>query len=327
MSESNESSFKLSRTNLVLLFLLITFHVLGYVLSPTKSAYALGVMVGGVTVALLIPSVLALLTWRLSGRKPRAGNLVFGVLAMLMLVSAIGQRVKPPHARDQVLQEMEAQTVDAKRAIAAAETPEDVDASVQEFVGAVNASMQKMIAETSGDERQMYIRLNAHMQESQAEMLKWREALAAFQDPKVFNFSVLAVEDDWERQRGVLSAYFDASEAFHAYFLEVPDRLKKRMEGLPEKVTKGAVSGAIESHERQKPHFVPLMNAHKTYAKRMLGVMDFMQEATGGWETSESGKILFTQDGLLAEFDVLMGKIAEDEATIGQLEAALQQVL
>ena len=90
-----KESYKLSKTNIIISIIFIVFIIAGYILSKSINTYGVAYLLGGIVGTFIFPFLISLITWFISKRNNKYGNIAFTVVMVLMILSKITQFFSP----------------------------------------------------------------------------------------------------------------------------------------------------------------------------------------------------------------------------------------
>ena len=315
--------YKLSKSNKIYFSVVAVLSIGVFVVMSDPTPYGLGVLTGRLIGYFLIPALIALIVWWLSGRKEKGGSWTFNIVLTLVILVQIGQfgnNVQP----SQVLSEYKEEQEKFKRDISNIKDPEEFDDVYKKHVASMKHSLSDLSEVSEGTEKQLYIIMNEYVGESQLVVQKWQDSLAAAQSPRILDYSLLNSDEEFDYQKNVLNIYVENTKAYGIYDANTIPDLKKRLSVLGEEnaTVRVAVNSATEGYLSQKPIFEPLMRAHTEYGNGMIQMLDLLQKNKDMW-SYENDELMISDDRLLSQYNELVEEFGSKVETINTLSSKL----
>ena len=317
-----EQRFGLSKSNLIYFGIVAILHIALFVAFSQKSAYLTGELIGKLIALLLFPALFARLAWALATNKKRWASVTFNVVLTLFLFGQLGQAANRGRQAQQ-LAELEKSRDRFKADVAATDDPDQLDAAYKDFVGSVKGSFDRLSEGSTGSERRFYQIMKGFVSDSEDAARKWNDAYNAVLAPDILDYGHLSDDQEYDRQRGVLTAYVEVTRSYLTFFAGMMPDLEQRLAELGEnELAKGALKGAEEKYRKQQPVFEPLMQTHVEYGLELIEVLDLLQANAAAW-SMENDELVFDDGETQEAFGQLLGSLINKETTIETLSNKL----
>ena len=319
--------YKLSKSNKIYFSVVAVLSIGVFVVMSEPTPYGLGVLTGRLIGYFLIPALIALIVWWLSGRKEKGGswtfNIVLTLVVSLVILGQIGQYGNNIQL-SQTLADLQEQQEEFKRDISNIEDPEEYDDAYNEHVDSMKQGFSDLSEVSEGVEKQFYVIMNEYTDEVQLATQKWQDSFKAVQAPRILDYSLLNSDEEFIYQRNVLNSYTENTKAYDIYYANMVPGLKKRLSVLEGEnaIVIGAVNAATKNYNLQKPIFEPLMRAHIEYGNSLIQVLDLLQKNKDMW-SYENNELMINSDNMLSQYNELVEVIGGNEATINTLSSKL----
>ncbi len=319
--------FKYSTFN-KLFFGLFAVTTLGlFIAFGEKTSFEIGRVIGKLVGTFLLPTVAALITWLMSGRKEGAGNLVFNVILGLMVlgqVAQFGNRI----LNQQQMEEMQVQRQEFKSNALSTDDPEEFAEVYEEFSTSIRDGLKELSERSTGSEKLGYSIMSEFTSYSMQRAQAWQSAFAAIQSPRILDLSLLKTPGEYEFQRKVIQEYLENTVNYEAYFDNALADLKDRLSvmGDNDPFAAGALQETREKFSLQRPIVKPLMAAHIEYGSAMIGLIDLLWENPDEW-SFENGEVFIENDEMIAQFNRIVETLGSQEVIINELSTKLIEAM
>ncbi|MEN8131796.1 MAG: hypothetical protein ABFS45_16730 [Pseudomonadota bacterium] len=319
--------YTLSKSNKIYFSVVAVLSFGAFVAMSEPTPYGIGRLTGSLIGYFLIPALIALIVWWLSGRKEKGGSWTFNIVLTLVILGQIwqfGDNTKP----SQVLSEFGEEREKFKRNISSIEDPEELDDARDKYVDSIKHGFGDLSEASEGAQKQFYIIMNGYVGEAQLAAQKWKDSFNAAQSPRILDYSLLNSDEEFDYQRNVLNLYVENTKVYSIYQANsVPDLIKRLSVLEEENATfSGAVNGATEQYLAQKPIFEPLMRAHIEYGNGMIQMLDLLQVNKDMW-SYENDELIFSDDRLLSQYNELVEVFSNSAGTINTLSSKLVDLM
>jgi hypothetical protein len=315
-----QESFKPSNVSKVMLVSGAVCNAAVTALGNDWSPEGTGRFLGAVTFPLLIPLLVSLGVWRVSGRRQAAGNATLMALSGLMILAAFGQ-LDDMASRGRAVHELRDAQQSLRESLQAG-SPEEVDTAYNQFAETVTNQFDALAENSTGDEARVYAVLADFTRESASRSNHWRELSGAVMAPEILDLDRLVRMKDYQEQLDTLDAYITGTKTFKADILGMLDVLTERLRpiGLETKPVQGVLAGYREKFEKQRPSLLPLLDAHVAYGESIRDVVRFLRRIDTHWSRSEGNTVLDT-DEHISEYNALIDELTRTETELQELDA------
>ena len=318
--------YTLSKSNKIYFLIVAVLSIGAFIAMSDPTPYGIGGLIGRLIGLFLIPALIALIVWLLSGRKEKGGSWTINIVLTLVILGQVGQFGNniQPSQQSQVLSEFGEAQVEFKRDISNIEDPEEFDDVYKKHVASMKHSLSDLSEMSEGTEKQFYMIMNEYVGEAQLVVQKWQDSFDAAQSPRILDYSLLNSDEEFDYQKNVLNYYTENTKAYGIYYANTVPDLKGRLSVLEEEnpFVKGAVEAATEKYLSQKSVFEPLMQAHIEYGNGMIQMLDLLQKNKDMW-SYENDELLFSDDRLLSQYNELVEVSGSKVETINTLSSKL----
>lgn len=313
-------SFELSVLDKFVLFIAVLANGSVAALRNDWSPEGAGYFLGSITMPLFIPLLLALLVWRLSGRRQAAGSATLLAFSGLMILSAFAQ-----FSQTLVRGSAENELLNARETFRnnlAEGPPEDAGSAYNQFADTVGNSFDTLARNSRGDAARVYSVMADFSRESAAQASRWRELADAAMAPEILDLDLLVRSKDYQGQLDTLTAYIEATRSYKETVLGMYGELTERLRpiGLESEEVKGVLKGYRERFAEQRPVLIPLMDAHVTYGESLSEAIKFLRRIDTHWDR-EDGVTLLDTDDHVNEYNRLIDAVVQSENELNALDA------
>ena len=109
----------------------------------------------------------------------------------------------------------------------------------------------------------------------QTENQKWETTWNGINQDRFFDFTKIKQEGEMKWQLATVVSYLTASTNYLAYMTNELERMKETLKPLypDNKLAQGAVKGAKQKFDQQRPIMVPLFKRHISYGSKMYEIV------------------------------------------------------
>jgi hypothetical protein len=313
----------------VLLTGLMVFLALRH--SPGSLAHDIGYGIGTGMAALLLPTLLSWLIWKLGGPSARQIGAHTGVFVGMLVLAVLGQLMqtgKQKVAQAAAVQRMERETHETRAKMLGAIDqnggiqPEDSVA----FLNRATANLEQVAANASGDERQVAQVMQAFMQDLQRHSQSYASAFAGLQPEHAFDLTRLADEEIRAARRKIIADFRAANADLRRVYADGPVSIEAglRARGLSDAVIRQTVDQYNRSSGADRERVLAIRDIDGTLADLMDQLVDFATKHEGAWSLDEdTGALQLPSDEAVAEYN----RLIERAVAIGQQQIELQKEL
>ena len=171
--------------------------------------------------SLLWPSLFGWAVWRLSGRKEKRGRLTLNLVLALIVLGQIGQAGKQfLGARKFTVLRVQQQTF--RDELASTDDPEKRRESINRFMKSTNSELDRLASSGSEEDKAYFRIIGEFARSSQAIAFEWEDAYEAVEDPRVFDFSLLDSDEEFDYQIDTLRRYIEKTKIYRDRFSQPP---------------------------------------------------------------------------------------------------------
>ncbi|HWA24938.1 MAG TPA: hypothetical protein VG734_04615 [Lacunisphaera sp.] len=304
---------------------LFVLHALSYQNNPTP--YQQGGMIGQAIVLFLVPSVVAWIVWRASGRSTRAGRNGFLITLGLVALNQIPEALREAHRyhNADVIAEL------------ARESKTDLRASLErdgvvsgEAAGRILDKASKTFAEqvaaNTGEDREIALCMQEFMSRGSAVRQRQLAAVKAADMSTFFDLDSLATASLRSARRDALRQLQESNAALREYLEQgsswveaeltrrqvSPDRIRKMMAGY--------AAGAA----RNMPTALAIRGTDEDLVGLMLDFLAFAEEFEGKWsKDAKSGDLVLPTNAASERYNNLIKQVND----VSQKQLELQKTL
>lgn len=322
-SSKVKQSYSLSTSNKIFYGLAILFSVVSFFLIGKFSSYEFGQLFGKVISYMLLPFFISWIIWRITGRSKIAGSITFNIILVLLL---LGQVVKTAEQieKNESLEAIKSEKNQFKEYLSENEDAnfEEAGEAYNKFTDSVKDEFKNLSEKSQGSEKLFFKLMAEFVNETQAEVLTWRNSYSEALSDDLFNYPLLKSDQDYESRKAAIRRYISASKKYLRSFEDTIPKLKSHLEpvGKDNALVKGAIEGALEKHNKQKPIFNPLIQEHIKYGENLIAMLDLLQNNKNQWSYDNSTDQLLFDDNQISEtYDELFEKVTNNETAITTL--------
>ncbi len=193
-----------------------------------------------------------------------------------------------------------------KKNIFSTTDPSETEAAYTKYVDSLKDGFSNLSDTSTGNEKHFYKIMGEFINESQVIVQNWQNSFNAIQTPEIQDFTQLKSDEEFDRREKVIRLYIEKTNAYYDFFNNMIPILKKRLSVLGERnqFAIGAVKGARQKYNLQKPIFEPLKQAHLEYGNNFIQLNELLQKNNGEW-SFENNTLMFTTDSVLGRFNML----------------------
>ena len=319
---------KLSKLNKMYVGSVLGVYLIFFVAFVEKTPFTVGRHVFAPVLALfIVPTLIAWVVWRFSGRQERTGNIAFAAVLSLLLLGQVGQFLGNV-SESLAIKDLHRDGKELRREISTNEhTPSERAALTKEYADKIESTFEQRAAQSSGAEKHLYKAMEEFVRETRAANARWKEAYEAAGDSRILDYSVLTNHGEFEAQRNTLKKYVAESVTYGKYHTNMMSNLAAKLDasGVRGDLARGTLEGARRKYELQRPILVPLMEAHVGYGQTMLEILDLLEESTGKWSL-DNDTLQIEDDAMLSKFNALVERLAGHEESVNTLSDRLLKV-
>lgn len=321
---SDKPEYALSTSNKLYFGIVAVVIIALFLVNPDLSPEHIGRLIGRVFSLLLFPAMFAWIVWRLTGKKENGGSITFNVVLTLILLGQVAQTSRT----NMELESIQVEKEKFQDTFASSENPEEVTTAYNEYVDNMQNSFKDLSDQNTGAKKQFFAIMANFTSESQKIAQAWQQSYLAVSSDRLLDYSLLNNDKEFQYQKSILQDYIGQTETYGESYKNTLPRLQKDLSVLDQNdpMVKGAIEGATEKYEQQRPIFEPLMQAHLSYGKNLISVLDLLHDHQGQW-SSEDGQIQFNDDDTLESFNQLVEQLIDNETSINTLAEQLVKTL
>lgn len=296
-----------------------------------NSGYMIGYFVGSLISPFVLPLLLGWLSWRLSGKRLWAGNVVFSVILGLTCLSQLAGMASAYLPKPQAPEVLEIN----RRLNELDAVGKNLASTVEERLGAIDSVANGMddYAKSTNNEREaITLRVGAKSMRQINEML---EAFAQAQDVSIEDesFSLNAGDytdpDQFDHAREVIQAYGQTCRHIVDYYAQLEANITALFiqEGFsPPDATQAAAQMASGVSQQRRDHIDLVYGIRYDYATSIDKYLKLLQENWGKWEYDPNDDtVYFEDDDTIAAYNQLTNRIVWLEECMNELNAEMAQ--
>jgi len=283
-----------------------------FVRNSAADAYHVGELLGGVVALLILPTLVAWVVWRLSGRSQSNGTVTFFVVFALAVsgqVVQFNQRAQANAALARIKVEQQEWQAEQKAALAQGR-PVDTSKAVK-LAAQTSAQLGAMAENSSGRDRAMAEGGKAYMDQMMAAKQRYDAAVKAIDTGTFWNLQKFEPGAPAEARRKAVKAFAQANKALAGFQDENGTELRRVLQehGATAADIQGAVDGYRSGAGARLPMIGKIRTTDAQLAQVMLEFLDFEETSRGQWKLDETdGKILFQQQAALDRYNELIAR-------------------
>ncbi|MDB6093588.1 MAG: hypothetical protein JWM32_1150 [Verrucomicrobia bacterium] len=318
VSESPESSeppsFKLPLLVWILWGIYAAVSVIVFFLrSSLEDARAVGELVGSIVTVLVLPTLVAMLVWRLSGRSrgalQAAFYLVFGLVVFGQVSNVLLNSAERRERYTKIQAAGEAAQAEQRAALARGEPVDRKKA--EQFVTNVRQQFDDAAVNSTGREKILAEAGKDYMDQTLAAGRRYDAALQAIKDAEVWNLGKFRSVATAADLRVVVQEFADANAESGEVYSPNGSTLVQTMKahGATQTEMDDAARGF---RTRSGPRLVQIARIRKTdaqIAQAMMEFIDFAEANLGKWHVDRDGKIRFDQAAALAKYEDILARV------------------
>lgn len=318
LSKIMKPSYKLTKSNKIYLLVIAVGAVVYSFIVPPNSLYAAGQTFGKLLSFVIFPAIFGWVVWLISGKKQNGGGMVFNLVLTLMVLAQIPKANLSSNDRQQITGLKEDQER-LRKTLLNSEDLDEIDQAQDEYLDSMQSRIHKIANDKSGSERKLWQMIGTFVDERVEIEKEWNTAFQEVQSDDVFNFALLDSNESYQHQKKVIENYIGKTEFYLNFFKDLMPTLEKRINDLSvsSKQAEAFIEGAKRSHNRQKPIFIPLMEAHIKYGGNMLSTLDLLNTHPDQW-SYEDDDIWIDDDDLLNQYNENINDLTQLEETINK---------
>jgi len=281
-------------------------------------AYHIGELFGGTVGALILPTILALIVWRLSGRSAVAGSATFYVVfgfVMLGQLSQFARKSESSAAMNQLAKESQ-QLREEQRAALAQGRPID-DAKAVKLAERASANLAAEAANSSGNDRLVAEASKAFMDEVLAVKKRYDQAIVGIDADNFWSLAKFSTGAPAEARREAVRAYVKASTEMRELYDEDGSAMRRQFEsrGASAQTIRDALAGYKKGAGTRLPLLRKIRDCESQLAQVMQEFIDFAEANREQWHVdATNGKIIFENQDLLDRYNGLIKRSNEISA-------------
>lgn len=302
--------------------------VLFLVRNNPADPYHVGELLGGIVAALILPTLIAMMVWRLSGRSAVAGNATFFVVfgfAMLGQLSQFMRKAESIAAMNQLTKESQ-QIREEQRAALAQGRPMD-DAKAVKLAERASANLAAEAETSSGNDRIVAEASKAYMDEVLVVKKRYDQAVVEIDAANFWSLAKFSPGAPAEARREAVRAYAKISTEMRELYDEDGSAIRRQFEsrGASAQTIRDALAGYKQSAGSRLPLLRKIRDSESQIAQVMLEFIDFAESNREQWHIDATdGKIIFENQDLVDRYNELIKR--SDEISAEQTEYQKQMV-
>lgn len=283
--------------------LLYGVFALGYIATVTGpainlgtqfAARSVGVLVGTLAAAYLLPLAVAWSVWLISGKRRFAGSLAFGlVLALTALANVVGPAVEDRRKRA-TISELQSQYAAYLEQVEAGEDEDGQIAATRRFQANLGANFERLAELGAGDEQDVWEQLRECTDQAITMKIEWLEAL---RDVRSLRRSIqgdcaaLKGSGGIEGQRKYVDRLLGTTTRVRHWCNQLPMMLAVRLQHVDDssQAKRGVIEGAIEWQLESGDATVASLDALIELAVAFDDTLAALQRHRGDWTHAEGG--------------------------------------
>lgn len=302
-----------------------------------SSARGSGRIFGMALGCILFPLLFGWICYLVGRRSNKAGNIAFSIMLALVVFGQVGQSAKrrqdsrrePPRlAGDlQSLRQEKDQFVKGLTNISQLEDGE-LEKFRDERQKKFNNVMEQASKESGPEQKAFYQKMKIFSLALQAENKKWESAWNVINEDRFLDFSRVKQAGEMEWQVATVDNYLTASTNYLSYMTNALDHMKTALKPLypKSKLAQGAVKGAKQKFDQQRPVMLPLFKRHFSYGNQMKQLLLFLDGNQDAW-TADGDGISFSSDPEREKFNAMLQGIIKDEEAINKLSTLMVKTM
>ncbi|MGS2738739.1 hypothetical protein [Sinomicrobium sp. M5D2P17] len=323
--EENKSRFKLSKVNWIFAGIVIGISALTFLRKDGINIYSLGYLLGSIVTVGLIPLIFAFLVWLIRRRKAYAGTYTFNIVLVLMCFGMIKEIGAIRKEKTESMNNITKSLSDFKEKIS---NEEDAISAYEEFSSNVDESLSKLIQNSSGNEQEVYRKLQKFVTLNKEKMINWEKSYDSVMNPRILDYAVLNTPEEHRYQIAVIEHYRNQSELYKHFFNNRKSLVTELFKNIPKdnQTLKGVVKGINTKDSIQRPVFIPLMDTHISYSQNLIDLLALLKEYDGKWEY-QNDELIFENEKMEQRYLAIIQKVAENEDQINELTDKLIEMM
>jgi len=282
------------------------------------STYSLGYSFGSLIGTFLLCSFFALLFWFILRKKENAASNAFNIVLTFILLNSfteIGEIItNKKNAVDELKQSIKEYKTNALT------SPDSIDNDFLTLTDNIDNSLNTLIKSSIGDEKRVYLALKSFTEKSAEINNKWNEAYNNFNDPRIFDITLLNNEKEFVFQKEVIYNYIDKSQVFLKFFQNRINYLRGKTANIdPDNPTLiGVLRGVANRDSVQRPIFIPYIEGHINYGKIMIQILNLLEKENPNWKYLDE-VIEFQNPKSQAKYNQLIEEATNYEGIINEM--------
>jgi hypothetical protein len=281
--------------------------------------YGLGQAIGQIVSLLVFPTVIAWVVWRLTGRKPRAGQLTFFIIFALLVLGQLAEFSR----RAETTRMLSGLSEDARGLQSAGNTD---PAKATDFLESTSNKLGAASAGAVGEERAYLEAVQALTAQLAAKTRDYGTASSKLGLDTFFDFTLLDTKEKITARRALLAEFRRISTDLRETQAngEALFRAELEQRRVSPTMIAQALAGYRSSSGAQLPFLLKMRDLETAYLGMMREFLDFAESQLGQWELHDS-RLIFTDDAALERYNTLLDRFAENEKAQQALQQQLQQ--
>ncbi len=279
---------------------------------PPASAYAQGRVFGSIVGALLLPTLISWIAWRLCRRSPLARTLTFFVVLALSIFGQAGRALLRKQREDAFARLAQVDASMRAEQRAAAEKGQTLDPKRQaEFAERATAEFRNMTKNSDANTRSAAEAGQAMMLELSTAGRRYNEALAAVEVAAFFDLKALATAEQIAAKRAAVQAFAEANTAMQTLLAGGADRLQRELDkrGVSAAFARGTIAGYKESSAARVAIILKIRETDAQLATTLLAFLDVAEGRHGKWTIEQdTGKVLFETEAALERYNAAINQ-------------------
>ena len=315
-------TFKLSKTNVI--YAIVALILMGLLHLPTLKfdPYSLGYTTGSVLGIILIPTLIALLFWLISGKKEKGGTTTFNIVLTLMLFSSLGEMGRELEQRRKPIDNINKAIVEYKKQTLA--NPDSVDSNYVELSTNIKNSFDSLIKTSRGEERKVYIAARDFMKKSDSLDTKWTEAYNTFAEVDIMDYNRLNSNKEYKFQKKIIQQYINQSIIYRTFVQNRFDYFEDKTKNINK--TNKVYKGFQKQDSIQKPVFNKYLSTHINYGHGIIGILEILEQEDGKW-SFENETLLFDSSEAQSNYAKILDEAIKNETIINDLSIKLIEIM
>ncbi len=329
--------FKLSKTNLIYsavvicLMSLIKVFTFGPINDGFDRGYLIGDIIGILFITFLIPILFALFIWFVRRRQAWAGTTTFNiVLSVVVGLSGLAKLGKMSQIQRDPINKMSKAVSDYKNSVSNVENISEIDSSYRVMSSDVHDAVDKMIEESTGEDKVVYKTFKHFLRITNNINLEWTNAVDQFSNERILDLTQFDDKSEYEYQKKIVKRYIDKSNVYKNFMenrIEIFESEAIHIDKNNE-VYRGMLRGMVRKDSLQRPIVLPFIQYHILYGEEMYSLLELLEVEHDNWSYNIEDSTVVFQDSVSQEkYDYLLFDLYNYESTLISLSDSVMKVM